>query len=255
MGRRVRRRLVGQPRARGRPDAGARYRHDLSRDVELPPSGRPVSPGPGRSVPRRGTRARASRHRVVRSLVREPPTRSSPLAGRRLLRGAVGSALRLVRPRHRVVPRADRRRAGPSGCSASLPGSAPPPERGIRSGRSFRRRAVWRSCPPTGRGSRTRISPRSSTSSCRWRTSATALATRRRPEPMSLGASRSCASKSVKCPCTRSAAWRAGRVLGQVRGFVEAACAGGAIGLSLYDFETTRPRQWDELARPGSCTV
>ncbi len=42
---------------------------------------------------------------------------------------------------------------------------------------------------------------------------------------------------------------------GQVRGFVEAACAGGAIGLSLYDFETTRPRQWDELARPGSCTV
>lgn len=43
--------------------------------------------------------------------------------------------------------------------------------------------------------------------------------------------------------------------LGQVRGFVEAACAGGVIGLSLYDFETTRPRQWDELARPGSCTV
>ena len=41
--------------------------------------------------------------------------------------------------------------------------------------------------------------------------------------------------------------------LGQVRGFVAAACGAGAVGIGLYDFATTRPRQWDELGRFASC--
>jgi hypothetical protein len=42
--------------------------------------------------------------------------------------------------------------------------------------------------------------------------------------------------------------------LGQVRGFVDAACGAGALGIGLYDFATTRPRQWQELARFTSCS-
>jgi hypothetical protein len=41
--------------------------------------------------------------------------------------------------------------------------------------------------------------------------------------------------------------------LGQVRGFVAAACGAGAVGIGLYDFATTRPRQWEELGRFTSC--
>ena len=41
--------------------------------------------------------------------------------------------------------------------------------------------------------------------------------------------------------------------LGQTRGFVAASCAGGVIGLSLYDFETTSARQWKELGRFPDC--
>jgi hypothetical protein len=40
---------------------------------------------------------------------------------------------------------------------------------------------------------------------------------------------------------------------GQTRGFVAASCAGGVIGLSLYDFETTRAAQWPELRRFPDC--
>jgi hypothetical protein len=41
--------------------------------------------------------------------------------------------------------------------------------------------------------------------------------------------------------------------LGQVRGFVDAACGAGALGIGLYDFATTRARQWQELGRFTSC--
>jgi hypothetical protein len=41
--------------------------------------------------------------------------------------------------------------------------------------------------------------------------------------------------------------------LGQVRGFVAAACGEDAVGLSLYDFETMRPGWWGALAGFGAC--
>lgn len=40
---------------------------------------------------------------------------------------------------------------------------------------------------------------------------------------------------------------------GQVRGFVDATCAAGVLGGSLYDFETTAGRRWTQLSRLAGC--
>jgi hypothetical protein len=40
---------------------------------------------------------------------------------------------------------------------------------------------------------------------------------------------------------------------GQVGSFVEAACESGVLGVSLYDWETTRPGQWGTLRRFADC--
>lgn len=41
---------------------------------------------------------------------------------------------------------------------------------------------------------------------------------------------------------------------GQVRGFVDATCAAGVLGGSLYDFGTTGSRRWTQLGRLATCT-
>lgn len=41
---------------------------------------------------------------------------------------------------------------------------------------------------------------------------------------------------------------------GQVRGFVDATCAAGLLGGSLYDFGTTGSRRWTQLGRLATCT-